>query len=171
LSTGAEQKIRRGFETEKWAKVVSRQAAVIRALHELSVFKTEGRAERRCTVLVRVKFGRILVALVCLALAPSASAVTAEVAKKCDALTAKAYPLVFAKILSQFKRPRRCDLNVHFAKELAVGGGSAWDCRLVDHLVIGLPTHIHPIAAPAHLVQRVCGLLVPSIDLVDDVCV
>jgi hypothetical protein len=43
-------------------------------------------------VLVRVKFGRILVALVCLALAPSASAVTAEVAKKCDALTAKAYP-------------------------------------------------------------------------------
>ncbi len=42
-----------------------------------------------------LKFGSTLVALTCIALGPmtnSASAVTAEVAKKCAALTAKAYP-------------------------------------------------------------------------------
>ncbi len=41
-----------------------------------------------------LKFGGALVALICIALGPmnSASAVTAEVAKKCEALTAKAYP-------------------------------------------------------------------------------
>jgi hypothetical protein len=43
-------------------------------------------------MLVNVKFGWILVALVCFTVAPSASAVTAKVAKRCDALTAKAYP-------------------------------------------------------------------------------
>jgi hypothetical protein len=37
--------------------------------------------------------GSVLVALVCIAIAPpSASAITAEVAKKCNALTAKAFP-------------------------------------------------------------------------------
>jgi hypothetical protein len=39
-----------------------------------------------------LKFGSALVALVCIAIAPSASAVTVEVARKCSALTAKAYP-------------------------------------------------------------------------------
>ena len=42
-----------------------------------------------------LKFGSALVALICIALGPmtnSALAVTAEVAKKCEALTAKAYP-------------------------------------------------------------------------------
>jgi hypothetical protein len=43
-------------------------------------------------VFANLKFGSALVALVCIAIAPSASAVTAEVAKKCSALTAKAYP-------------------------------------------------------------------------------
>jgi hypothetical protein len=43
-------------------------------------------------MLVKLSFGRILVALVCFAVAPGASAVTVEVAKKCDAQTAKAYP-------------------------------------------------------------------------------
>jgi hypothetical protein len=41
-------------------------------------------------VLVKLQFGSLLVALFCLA--PSASAVTVEVAKKCDALVAKAFP-------------------------------------------------------------------------------
>ena len=44
---------------------------------------------------VHVKFGSALVGLVCIAVGcmkGEASAVTAEVAKKCDALTAKAYP-------------------------------------------------------------------------------
>jgi hypothetical protein len=36
--------------------------------------------------------GRIIVVSVCFAVAPSASALTAKVAKKCDALTAKAFP-------------------------------------------------------------------------------
>ena len=43
----------------------------------------------------RVKFGSALVGLVCIAVGcvnGGASAVTAEVAKKCAALTAKAYP-------------------------------------------------------------------------------
>jgi len=42
-----------------------------------------------------LKFGSTLVALTCMAggsMTNSASAVTAEVAKKCDALTAKAFP-------------------------------------------------------------------------------
>jgi hypothetical protein len=42
-----------------------------------------------------VKFWRLLVALVCFAVVPmtdGALAVTVEVAKKCNALTAKAYP-------------------------------------------------------------------------------
>jgi hypothetical protein len=39
-----------------------------------------------------LNIGSALVALVCIAVAPSASAVTVEVAKKCNALTAKAYP-------------------------------------------------------------------------------
>jgi hypothetical protein len=43
-------------------------------------------------VLANLKIGGALVALVCVAVAPSASAVTAEVAKKCNALTAKAFP-------------------------------------------------------------------------------
>jgi hypothetical protein len=43
-------------------------------------------------VLANLKFGSALVALLCVAIAPSASAVTVEVAKKCNALTAKAYP-------------------------------------------------------------------------------
>jgi hypothetical protein len=53
---------------------------------------TEGTVARRCTMLVKLKVGSILVALVCFAVAPSAVAVTTEVAKKCDVLTAKAYP-------------------------------------------------------------------------------
>ena len=43
----------------------------------------------------RAKFGSALVGLVCIAIGcmnEAASAVTAEVAKKCAALTAKAYP-------------------------------------------------------------------------------
>ncbi len=46
-------------------------------------------------MLVNLKFGSALVASICIALGPmtnSASAVTAEVAKKCEALTTKAYP-------------------------------------------------------------------------------
>jgi hypothetical protein len=43
-------------------------------------------------VFVKLKFGSMLVAFVFLAVAPSASAVTVEVAKKCDALIAKAFP-------------------------------------------------------------------------------
>jgi hypothetical protein len=43
-------------------------------------------------VFANLKIGSALVALVCIAVAPNASAVTAEVAKKCNALTAKAYP-------------------------------------------------------------------------------
>jgi hypothetical protein len=39
-----------------------------------------------------LKIGSGLVALICIAVAPNASAVTAEVAKKCNALTAKAFP-------------------------------------------------------------------------------
>jgi hypothetical protein len=39
-----------------------------------------------------LRMGSALVALVCIAIAPSASAITAEVAKKCNALTAKAFP-------------------------------------------------------------------------------
>ena len=42
-----------------------------------------------------MKFGSVLVALVCIAIGcmtGSASAVTAQVAKKCQALTAKAFP-------------------------------------------------------------------------------
>jgi hypothetical protein len=39
-----------------------------------------------------LRIGGALVALVCIAIAPSASAITAEVAKKCNALTAKAFP-------------------------------------------------------------------------------
>jgi hypothetical protein len=49
-------------------------------------------SERRYTVFANLKIGSALVALVCIAVAPNASAVTAEVAKKCNALTAKAYP-------------------------------------------------------------------------------
>jgi hypothetical protein len=41
-------------------------------------------------VFANLKIGSVLVALVCIAVAPNASAVTAEVAKKCNALTAKA---------------------------------------------------------------------------------
>ena len=46
-------------------------------------------------MVARVKFGSALVGLVCIAVGcvnGGASAVTAEVAKKCAALTAKAYP-------------------------------------------------------------------------------
>jgi hypothetical protein len=43
-------------------------------------------------VFANLKIGSALVALICIAVAPNASAVTAEVAKKCNALTAKAYP-------------------------------------------------------------------------------
>jgi hypothetical protein len=43
-------------------------------------------------VFANLKIGSAFVALVCIAVAPNASAVTAEVAKKCNALTAKAYP-------------------------------------------------------------------------------
>ena len=39
-----------------------------------------------------LKIGSALAVLVCIAVAPNASAVTAEVAKKCSALTAKAFP-------------------------------------------------------------------------------
>ena len=39
-----------------------------------------------------VKFGSALVGLVCIAVECEAAAVTAEVAKKCAALAAKAYP-------------------------------------------------------------------------------
>ncbi len=57
------------------------------------VFDSEkAEAERRYTVFANLKIGSALVALVCIAVAPNASAVTAEVAKKCNALTAKAYP-------------------------------------------------------------------------------
>jgi hypothetical protein len=48
--------------------------------------------QREHAVSVNLKFGSLLVALACCAAAPSASAVTAEVAKKCDALAAKAFP-------------------------------------------------------------------------------
>ncbi len=48
--------------------------------------------KERYTVFANLKIGSALVALVCIAVAPNASAVTAEVAKKCNALTAKAYP-------------------------------------------------------------------------------
>lgn len=41
---------------------------------------------------VNLKFGSLFVALACFTVAPRASAVTVEVAKKCGALTAKAYP-------------------------------------------------------------------------------
>jgi hypothetical protein len=47
------------------------------------------------SMFARVKFGSALVGLVCIAVGcmkGEASAVTAEVAKKCAALTAKAYP-------------------------------------------------------------------------------
>jgi hypothetical protein len=43
-------------------------------------------------VFANLKIGSALVALACIALAPSASAVTAEVAKKCSALAAEAFP-------------------------------------------------------------------------------
>jgi hypothetical protein len=43
-------------------------------------------------VFVNLKFRSILVALACFAVAPSASAVTLEVAKKCEAMTARAFP-------------------------------------------------------------------------------
>ena len=57
------------------------------------VFDSEkAEAERRYTVFANLKIGSALVALVCIAVAPNASAVTAEVAKKCNALMAKAYP-------------------------------------------------------------------------------
>jgi len=49
-------------------------------------------AERSYAVFANLKIGGALVALVCIAVAPSASAVTAAVAKKCSALTAKAFP-------------------------------------------------------------------------------
>src|SRR5262249_17749632 len=60
-----------------------------------------GAQQNRCwrhpghTMFARVKFGSALVGLVCIAVGcmnGAASAVTAEVAKKCAALTAKAYP-------------------------------------------------------------------------------
>jgi len=47
------------------------------------------------SVLTNLKFVVVLIALICFALGASsdrASAVTAEVAKKCQALTAKAFP-------------------------------------------------------------------------------
>jgi len=46
------------------------------------------------TVFANVKFWSALVTLVCITVAPmtDASAVTVEVARKCEALTAKAYP-------------------------------------------------------------------------------
>jgi hypothetical protein len=43
-------------------------------------------------VLVNLKFWSVVVALACFAAAPSASAITLEVAKKCEAMTAKAFP-------------------------------------------------------------------------------
>jgi hypothetical protein len=62
---------------------------------QLGVVSTQierAEVERRYTVFANLKIGSALVALVCIAVAPNASAVTAEVAKKCNALTAKAYP-------------------------------------------------------------------------------
>ena len=52
-------------------------------------------ARKRYTMFANLKFGSALVTFICIAVGPvtkSASAVTAEVAKKCSALTAKAYP-------------------------------------------------------------------------------
>jgi hypothetical protein len=62
----------------------------VRASSSTQIERAE--AERRYPVLANLKIGSALVALVCIAVAPNASAVTAEVAKKCNALTAKAYP-------------------------------------------------------------------------------
>jgi len=39
-----------------------------------------------------LKIGGLLVALICIAVVQDASAATAKVARKCDALTAKAFP-------------------------------------------------------------------------------
>src|SRR5262249_9905891 len=47
---------------------------------------------RRHAVFANPKIGSALVALACIAVAPSASAVTAEVAKKCSASAAEAFP-------------------------------------------------------------------------------
>jgi hypothetical protein len=66
---------------------MGREAGVVPRLGQ-----KEQSSGRRYTVLANLKFGSALIALVCIAIAPSASAVTAEVAKKCNALTAKAYP-------------------------------------------------------------------------------
>jgi hypothetical protein len=60
--------------------------AVLRLRHE------RAEAERRYTVFANLKIGGALVALICIADAPNASAITVEVAKKCNALTAKAFP-------------------------------------------------------------------------------
>ena len=54
--------------------------------------KSFGIQEETSMVFANLKIGSALVALICIAVAPNASAVTAEVAKKCNALTAKAYP-------------------------------------------------------------------------------
>jgi len=43
-------------------------------------------------VFTNLKIGGALVALGCVAVAPGASAISVEVAKKCNALTAKAFP-------------------------------------------------------------------------------
>src|SRR5262245_47608177 len=80
----------------------------------------------RVTMLAHVKFESALVGLVCIAMGcmnGRASAITAEVARKCAALTAKAYPpqvpsnpgAGLAKGRAQFKRG-------YFSKSLANGG-------------------------------------------------
>ena len=64
-------------------------------------------SERRYTVFANLKIGSALIALVCIAVAPNALAVTAEVAKKCNALTAKAYPPRCRVILQQVSQKER----------------------------------------------------------------
>jgi hypothetical protein len=61
-----------------------------------------------------MKFESALVGLVCIAVGcmnGRASAVTAEVARKCAALTAKAYPPQVPVILPQVSQKERCNPN------------------------------------------------------------
>jgi hypothetical protein len=72
-------------------------------------------------VLVKLKFWSMGVALVCLA--PRASAVTVEVAKKCDALIAKAFPprVVGNPAAGSAKRTAQSERDF-FRKCVAYGG-------------------------------------------------
>jgi hypothetical protein len=74
-------------------------------------------------VFANLKIGGALVALATIAVAPSASAVTAEVAKKCNALTAKAFPpRVVGNPAAGSAKGSAQDERAYFNKCVANGG-------------------------------------------------